>query len=192
LVAIGALADSVRVVNREQFFMNVSAAITQAFLPAQNGKIVSEELNIELQTNATLSVYAPYAEVKIAARGSTSSMSIYTTASNSVNGVALETGDFVLYNDSAIATKRAVILAIGAYADGATTYSITTVATNLAAGEKVWIADKNEAHSIAIKGGVKQLRLPYMFVGNKNLPVLLEVPAAAGNGSVYGTYALER
>lgn len=194
LFMVGSAIAGLSVINRGSFSgTGTGAAAIEVVIPAQNGIIRNMATMMNCDTSATVTVYRPHIETEAYALSTSTTVQVHTASSNTVNGFSPTTSDYLLVRNGTSGYQLRKISSIGAWdsSNKATTYVLASSVT-MAVDDPVYVADVTLNVSIPALAGVDQTDLRYTFTGYRKMPVLISVPASAGDAVISGTYDVEQ
>ena len=186
LVSALSVFAGMEVVNVGSFSASGTSALTEKFIAPDNGVIMGDALYLSATTNTTLTISKPSLSTKMeAAEAADTSLSVYVSSSNTLNGFTLTTDDSLIVGG--VKTK---ISTLGAYT-AATHYQAITVATAVTAAdnETIYVVDATDDLTFPVVTS-GQTALRNIFTGYRNMPVYLSLPAAGGAMVMGGTYSV--
>jgi hypothetical protein len=180
LLVAGMAFAAVSVVDKLSFSATGQSATWT--LPAKAGNFWDVDLMAYVATGGNITVYCPIKESKLAitSAGGTS-LSIYTTSSNVLDGVTISADDFILIDNAGTYTL-ANISATGVYTNNISEFTVG--AFTATAGAKVYLCELADILTIPVEATVEQY-FKGLVVGKLGMPLHFVGGAAVGPSSVY-------
>jgi len=194
LVSCALVTAGMEEVKVVQFGMTgTSATAASTTLVGENGYILDKSCYISVETNASMSMYLATEKTSVQATSASTTIEIYTQASNVLNGVTITTNDFILVRNDTGGYQLEDISTIGVY-DSDTHSTIYTIASACAATAKdpVFLIDSTDIKTFPCLASSDQSDLSAVFAGKRDMPIYLTVPITAGASVVGGVYSIVR